>query len=485
MKISDSDFEKLLQSEEKHSYNKTIAFQGAPEKAAGRPVFKRLAVVAVAALLAAGLIALGVLTAAKTANHGVPTPPDVTETVPAPGTDTETADVPDTNTDPVDSETGADSTDVQTEPVDETTEPVTQPVTEEVTTSEKDKDPKTALFTAAEIGELFSGQEKEDMPTNAYVKIYVPSDDELKYYYTSVPSGNTVGVYNLKTTDIQMNMYDWPAVKYLEKICDGLGVSYPDYDNNNRYFISFTNYDYVYFLSFTQRWNRESLEQKIVFDGVDITVDQRLSDEQIKAALKPIKDKLCKTFDVDLPDICIKRNYDSYSEHGCKYLNIYFYNAENNKVDFDVCRCSDYISLEFDNASNFGGDIVSDGVLQVVTVRFAHYNCEPEAICEKNCDAELITLEEAEELLHKGYCFGGHICPLCMASQDKVSFEDYDKVGLVYFEGMPFYAFFKNLQYKSTNGNITYARTLVPAVEVSGYEEYFEAQEAFHNGYNG
>ena len=65
MKISDSDFEKLLQSEEKHSYNKTIAFQGAPEKPAGRPAFRRLAVIAVAALLAAGLIAVGIVTAAK------------------------------------------------------------------------------------------------------------------------------------------------------------------------------------------------------------------------------------------------------------------------------------------------------------------------------------------------------------------------------------------------------------------------------------
>ena len=50
MKISDSDFEKLLQSEEKHSYNKTIAFQGAPEKPAGRPAFRRLAVIAPSAL---------------------------------------------------------------------------------------------------------------------------------------------------------------------------------------------------------------------------------------------------------------------------------------------------------------------------------------------------------------------------------------------------------------------------------------------------
>lgn len=130
MKISDSDFEKLLQSEEKHSYNKTIAFQGAPEKPAGRPAFRRLAVIAVAALLAAGLFAVGIVTAAKTANHGIPTPPDVTETVPVPVTDkdaesTDTV-VTDTQTVPDEDTTGEDITDIQTDPSDETKEPVTE-----------------------------------------------------------------------------------------------------------------------------------------------------------------------------------------------------------------------------------------------------------------------------------------------------------------------------------------------------------------------
>ena len=128
MKISEFDFEKLLQSEEKHSYNKTIAFQGAPEKPAGRPAFRRLAVIAVAALLAAGLIAVGIVTAAKTASHGIPTPPDVAETVPVPTTDkdTETTNTPDTETKTPDSKMEADVTDNQTDPIEETKEPVTE-----------------------------------------------------------------------------------------------------------------------------------------------------------------------------------------------------------------------------------------------------------------------------------------------------------------------------------------------------------------------
>lgn len=147
MKISEFDFEKLLQSEEKHSYNKTIVFQGAPEKPAGRPAFRRLAVIAVAALLSVGLIAVGIVTAAKTASHGIPTPPDVTETVPVPVTDkeAETENMIDAKTEPIDSETGSDVqtepnedttreviTDIQTDPIEETKESVAETI--EVTT---------------------------------------------------------------------------------------------------------------------------------------------------------------------------------------------------------------------------------------------------------------------------------------------------------------------------------------------------------------
>ena len=46
-------------------------------------------------------------------------------------------------------------------------------------------------------------------------------------------------------------------------------------------------------------------------------------------------------------------------------------------------------------------------------------------------------------------------------------------------EGIPFYAFYKNIG-KSENGNTTYAKTYVPAVQVSRYEEYFESQKDNH-----
>jgi hypothetical protein len=80
-----------------------------------------------------------------------------------------------------------------------------------------------------------------------------------------------------------------------------------------------------------------------------------------------------------------------------------------------------------------------------------------------------------------------------MAEQDKVDFGEYDYVGMEYMTGsvldsekrrvpylrIPFYAFYKRL-YVQRDGTIVYAKTYVPAIELSGYEEFFESQAAKH-----
>ena len=100
----------------------------------------------------------------------------------------------------------------------------------------------------------------------------------------------------------------------------------------------------------------------------------------------------------------------------------------------------------------------------------------------------MITLDQAEELLYKGYVFGGHSCELCMLMQEKVSFEGYDYVDVEYqydneehpTVAIPFYAFYKNIG-TAQNGNTIYAKTLVCAIELSGYNEYFESQIEKHS----
>jgi len=81
-----------------------------------------------------------------------------------------------------------------------------------------------------------------------------------------------------------------------------------------------------------------------------------------------------------------------------------------------------------------------------------------------------------------------------MANQEKVSFDDYDYVSFEYVREypssengnesrafIPFYAFYKEIG-MADNGNKLFAKTYVPAIEIDGYEEYFESQaETHHN----
>ena len=143
---------------------------------------------------------------------------------------------------------------------------------------------------------------------------------------------------------------------------------------------------------------------------------------------------------------------------------------------------------------NYSGDIVSDGVLTVADIRYSNNRNNVSEAFQRIANTEMISIEDAEALLYNGYVFGGHFCPLCMAEQEKISFDGYDFVGLEYVFGIdgetynptlciPFYAFYKKIG-TSKNGNLIYAKTYVAAIAVSGYKEYFEGQRDEHKNSN-
>ncbi|MBQ3870559.1 MAG: hypothetical protein II777_08420 [Clostridia bacterium] len=70
MKLTDKELDALIQSEEKHSFNKTFEFRGEKEKTAVRAPAKRFTVAAVAALLMVCIIAASVFVALKI-NNGI------------------------------------------------------------------------------------------------------------------------------------------------------------------------------------------------------------------------------------------------------------------------------------------------------------------------------------------------------------------------------------------------------------------------------
>ena len=200
--------------------------------------------------------------------------------------------------------------------------------------------------------------------------------------------------------------------------------------------------------------------------------DSTISDEQIIADLEPLKKELFYIFNVEFKDVTVNRRYVA----GEKYpysITVRFYNSTN---EFD--NSSDNMTIVFSHRSKR-----TDASLPYINIRYDQYRDDTTVPLKK---VKMISLEKAEELLCKGYVFGGHSCPICMSEQSPVDFEEYDYVNLEYVRGyneyselIPFYAFYKYIG-NDSGGNKVFAKTYVPAIEVSGYEEYFESQAKYH-----
>lgn len=228
----------------------------------------------------------------------------------------------------------------------------------------------------------------------------------------------------------------------------------------------------------------------IRLNGEIVQIDQRQNNQDILNSLEGIKQTLFDILDVSFADTHVVRKYINEIDPNVYAITVYYYNRDeselNTLLQTGFAPQSGFISITFDNYNNWNQCAINDHLLSNVQI---HYQMEA---TERNYPVKTqqrrISLEEAEVLLYNGYVFGGHRCPLCMKAQVAVDFADYDYVGLEYLftrsynkptEGIPFYAFYKQIGV-TENGNLIFAKTYVPAIEVSGYTEYFESQKEEH-----
>ena len=346
-----------------------------------------------------------------------------------------------------------------------------------------------AHFSASEVAHMagMDPEMKED-GTRSYTKVAVAGEKDLDI--RPLPETEYVTVYqpddrNHSVSKSELNAF---SDRLYGGICEALGVEKQELKINERayadegkvidssaecgnYWITFSQSEKAQTSSIGSR-NPDGV---ISLYGTEISVDQRQSDEEIVSSLQDLNKQLCGLFKADLPDIKIIRKYDDYSENGVTWLTVYFYNGES-IPDGSMASASDRIELVFDNFANYADDVVSGGILSKVSVYYFHYLSALEPVAT----VRLLPLEEAEKLLYSGCVFGMHVCPLCMAEQPEVDFHGYDLVDVRYVNGVPFYAFFNKLDLPARNGNLTYAKTFVPAFEVSGLQEYFESQKSSH-----
>lgn len=353
-----------------------------------------------------------------------------------------------------------------------------------------------AMFSAVQIANLLN-QKTDSVATNAYTTVYAPDFGLLSTH--PVPDTEYLSVY-------KHNMFGGISAKgSLERLVErtlpalfaSVGESVPQYETENRelgYSARAHHDDYHYYASSSFGLTRVSFsnyKETIVLDGNEVCVNQTITDDEIISSLEPVKNELFEIFGVSYNDAKVVRQYEAFDEYGVSRLYVYFYDKDAHSLNrFSSTPVSDHISVEFDNFKNYDGDRVDDTWLKNASIYYIDYSAKATSLYREVALCQTIPLEKAEEYLERGYVFGGHVCSLCMEMQDKVDFGDYDYVRLEYREGsnisslfggyvIPFYAFYKDIG-TSKNGNTEYAKTLVPAIEVSGMDEYFKAQESRH-----
>ena len=361
------------------------------------------------------------------------------------------------------------------------------------------------IYSAEGIANLF--EQENAGPTSSYEKVYFPNGKSFSL--NPIPDSEYLAVYRYQYVFEYSNGFNQEEFAsflnaYLPNITQVLGISPPRYtianlepyfldmkveDTGEYYSIGGSQHSLYQTIHFGGDWF-ENQTGEVFLDGRRLEIDQSQSDAEILASLEWAKEKLFSVFGVSFSDAKITRSYNDSGENGATSLGIYFYNKADNPINEVVNGVySDYIRITFDNILNNENDVVSDTVIWDATISYRQYRVNPQEVYAPIGHSKMISLEQAEDLLAKGYVFGGHSCPLCMAEQEKVDFSTYDYVSLCYVSGkleendwqfIPFYAFYKEIGI-ANNGNVIYARTYVPAVEVSGYEEYFQNQEAAHS----
>jgi len=379
----------------------------------------------------------------------------------------------------------------------------------EVTTTLKDNgnsDPPIVQlsYTAKDIAKFFDDQRAAE-GTNAYTKVYV---SESKYLLINeLPSDEYLGIYGYgsgsKLSESELKKF---IDKNLIPLASSAGIPIPEYEierderSGNTYlsvYISDPTRKYYVIAEQNQTQTMISLEMPnqsnnhIVLDQEAIQIDQRKSDEDIISSIQSTKNKLFEIFGRSFSDVKILRSFNSNSEHGTTSVAAIFYDESAHPLNrTQRIPVSDFIYVLFDNFANTPGETESEDVLFATSIRYFESRIDVSEEYSLVENTKIISLEEAEKLLCSGYVFGGHTCPLCMADQEKISFEEYDFVDIEYvFDysedgltptiGIPFYAFYKKIG-NSKNSNEIYAKTYVAAIEVSGYEEYFESQKNSH-----
>lgn len=365
----------------------------------------------------------------------------------------------------------------------------------------------SGLFSANDIAALFPRGDGLTVAGTS-TAVYAPNEDALGLI--PIPDADSLPIFLRTQTEDAITEESIRAFAdgILPKVAQALGGTVPEYTvdvltekarfetdiGTNRMIVTKSN-SLNYFgiqRSFYRNPNAtttmlNAYSTTTTLNGQIVQIDQTQTNEEIIASLSDIHQILQDIFGVNLPDAKVVRTYNEDSDYGCTVIQVYFYDEDANYLNTYTERpVSDNIELWFYNNPLFMKDQLSKDILQYVDINYRDWRTEEGDQYKQNGTAEMLSLQDAEALLKKGYSFGGHSCEICYPVLNGVDFTDYDAVSFTYYWSsaalsagktpyIPFYVFYKQIG-TAKNGNNIYAKTYVPAVYVSGLEAYFRNQ---------
>ncbi len=345
------------------------------------------------------------------------------------------------------------------------------------------------LYSAEEIASMFATYEGG---TSSYRKIYAPKKQYL--YLEPLSKEEDTFIYkekNVQGLPLEEAEFTGKIDTFLQNYAQMTNGQIPTYaiKTKEEFDLEQTTYlsatitgktaQNMYFSQSNSMHNFSLLSKaSLSLNGIRIEIDPTQSDEEILASLAPIREQLFALFNVSFDTTEISSRYYEPWDGELSSLIIQFYNKE---IKLNQLYFGDRLTLTFNYAENPGS--------WQLDIHYRTYRIPLDNQFERQ-KVTKISLEDAERLLYNGYVFGGHSCPICMAAQDKVDFTNYDFVSFEYetmnafsltepASYLPFYTFYKKID-TLPNGCNVYAKTYVPAIEISGYEEYFAKQQEKH-----
>ncbi|MDF2544583.1 MAG: hypothetical protein K0S47_4301 [Herbinix sp.] len=322
-----------------------------------------------------------------------------------------------------------------------------------------------------------------DASTKAY---FTMESDSLSKLMRSPVKNNTVlpalTVYKTVLSDPHPYFID-KVQNITQKLKSNFDISlsdenYTSYEDYNHYYVDLISDNFSIQMDTSDSrgtietnyriWDNDRPIQYLELFGEKIIITADESDESILDKLSGALAFVNKLFGTNCKFQYISRSLESIDE-GYVSLSVEAYEDSD---DMNQAMYNQYLdSIDF----LFMGE--NQDELPLVGIYYTEYELEKAF----PSDVTLISVQDAERNLKKGYIFAGHVCPACMSANKEVDFENYDGVEIVYRRDtfgkyvIPFYAFYKD------TGDKTYAVAYVPAVEVSGMREYFTEQESWHN----